>query len=233
MQTVDRIRPSIVAVGTLQTTRQPQFRFFGTGFAIGDGTLVATNAHVIPGNLDAGQDPEQLVVVLPARQPSERVVRRARVVATAAEHDLALLRIDGPALPAVTLGDSDRVQDGESYFFTGFPVGGALGLIPVTHRALVGAVTPIVLPAATANQLDARVIRQAQSGAFDIFQLDAVAFPGNSGSPLYDTANGEVVGIVNMTVARSTRESALPQPTGIAYAIPVKHLRALIAEAKP
>jgi S1-C subfamily serine protease len=233
VETVERVRPSIVAVGTLQATRQPQFRFFGTGFAVGDGNLVATNAHVIPRSLDAGQDPEQVVVVLPARQASERIVRRARVVGTATEHDLALLRVDGPAIPALTLGDSDRVRAGETYFFTGFPVGGALGLIPVTHQALVGAVTPIVLPAANANQLDPRVIRQTQSGSFDIFQLDAVAYPGNSGSPLYDKATGEVVGVVNMTVARSTRESALPQPTGIAYAIPVKHLQELLKSVRP
>jgi serine protease Do len=233
VQTVERVRPSIVAVGTLQATRQPQFRFFGTGFAVGDGTLIATNAHVIPRSLETGQDPEHVVVVLPARQPAERIVRRARVVSTLAEQDLALLKLDGPALPPLVLGDSERVRDGQSYLFTGFPVGGALGLIPVTHRALIGAVTPIVLPAANANQLDARVIRQTQSGSFDIFQLDAVAYPGNSGSPLYDTATGEVIGIVNMTVARSTRESALPQPTGIAYAIPAKHLRGLLERAKP
>ena len=227
-QTVERIRPSIVAVGTLQATRQPQFRFHGTGFAVADGTLIATNADVVPRELASGQDPEQVVVVLPARRPTERVVRRARVVTTLAEQDLALLKLDGPALPPLALGDSDRVHDGQSYFFTGFPVGGALGLIPVTHRALVGAVAPVVLPAANANQLDPRVIRQTQSGSFDIFQLDAVAYPGNSGSPLYDSATGEVIGIVNMTVARSTRESALPQPTGIAYAVPVRYLREMI-----
>jgi S1-C subfamily serine protease len=145
------------------------------------------------------------------------------------DQDLALLKVDGPALPPLVLGDSDRVRDGETYFFTGFPIGGALGLVPVTHQALIGAVTPIVLPAATAAQLDPRAIRQAQSGVFDIFQLDAVAYPGSSGSPLYHPLTGEVVGIVNMTVARNTRESALPQPTGIAFAVPITHLRALMA----
>jgi S1-C subfamily serine protease len=230
---VDRVKPSIVAVGTLQQTRQPQFRFAGTGFAVGDGTIVATNAHVVPRDLAAGQDPEQLVVVLPARQASERIVRRARMVASASDQDLALLRIDGPALPPLAFGDSTQVREGATYFFTGFPVGGALGLIPVTHQALIGAVTPIVLPAANASQLDARVVRQAQSGSFDIFQLDAVAYPGNSGSPLYDIATGEVIGVVNMTLARSTRESALPQPTGIAFAIPVGQLREMLAGLRP
>jgi S1-C subfamily serine protease len=94
-------------------------------------------------------------------------------------------------------------------------------------------VTPIVLPAASANHLDARAIRQAQSGSFDIFQLDAVAYPGSSGSPLYDATSGEVIGVIDMTVARNTRESALPQPTGIAFAIPVRFLRELISNAQP
>lgn len=229
---IDRIKPSVVAVGTFQQTRQPQFSFRGTGFVVGDGRLVATNAHVLPPKLEVGSDPETLVVLLPAQRASERLVRQARSVATSTEHDLALLQLDGPPLPPLTLGDSAGVRDGQQLLFTGFPVGGALGLVPVTHRAMVGAVTPIVLPMASAGQLDARVIRQVQSGSFDIFQLDAVAYPGNSGSPLYDPASGDVVGVINMTLARSTKESALPQPTGIAYAIPALHLRALISEAR-
>ena len=230
--TVDRIRPSIVAVGSFQQTRQPQFRFMGTGFAVGDGTLVATNAHVLPRQLDSGQDPERLVIVIPSRNPNERIVRTAAAWRTLPAQDLALLKVDGAPLPPLTLGDSDRVRDGQQFLFTGFPVGGVLGLIPVTHQALLGAVTPITLPAANAAQLDPRVIRQQQAGSFDIFQLDAVAYPGSSGSPLYDPATGEVVGVINMTVARNTKESALPQPTGIAFAIPVRHLRTLLESAR-
>jgi serine protease Do len=54
--TVERIKPSIVAVGTLQALRQPQFRFSGTGFAVGDGTLIATNAHVLPRHAEPGSE---------------------------------------------------------------------------------------------------------------------------------------------------------------------------------
>ncbi|HAY10768.1 MAG TPA: serine protease, partial [Thauera sp.] len=50
--TVPRIKPSIVAVGTYQRTRSPAFQFRGTGFVVGDGQLVATNAHVLPERLD-------------------------------------------------------------------------------------------------------------------------------------------------------------------------------------
>lgn len=160
-------------------------------------------------------------------------MRRARVMRALEEQDPALLKLDSPPLPPLAPGDSDRVRDGQGDFFTGFPVGGALGLIQVTHQALIGAVTPIVLPAGIANYRDARVSRPAPAGGFDIFEPDAVAYPGKGGRPLYDSATGEVIGIVNLTVARSTQESALPQPTGIAYAIPVRHLRDLLERAKP
>ncbi len=229
---IERVKMAVVAVGTYQRTRQPQFRFRGTGFAVGDGTLIATNAHVLPQALEGGDDAESLVVVLPAREPSQRIVRDASPVAVALDQDLAVLRIGGPALHALPLGDSDRVRDGEAVLFTGFPIGDVLGLIPATHRALIAAVTPIVLPSGNSRQLNSRVIRQLKAGAFEVFQLDAMAYPGSSGSPLYDPQSGEVVGIVNMTIARSTKESTLPQPTGIAYAIPARHLRELLASVR-
>src|SRR4029450_8337312 len=46
-EVVQRIKPSVVAVGTYQKTRGPPFIFLGTGFAVDDGSLIATNAHVI------------------------------------------------------------------------------------------------------------------------------------------------------------------------------------------
>ena len=45
--TLQQIRPSIVAIGSLLPTRSPSFRFFGSGFVVGDGNQVATNAHVV------------------------------------------------------------------------------------------------------------------------------------------------------------------------------------------
>jgi hypothetical protein len=45
--TVAQVKRSVVAVGTFMPSRNPQFRFLGTGFVVGDGKQVATNAHVI------------------------------------------------------------------------------------------------------------------------------------------------------------------------------------------
>lgn len=51
-ETIERIKPSVVVVGTYQQTRSPQFVMRGTGFVVGDGRQVATNAHVIQQALD-------------------------------------------------------------------------------------------------------------------------------------------------------------------------------------
>ena len=140
-----------------------------------------------------------------------------------------LLRFDGPPLPALRLGDSGAVRDGQEVAITGFPLGASLGLVPVTHRGIVSAVTPVGMPAPSASQLDARTVRRLAMGAYNVFQLDLVSYPGNSGSPLFDTHSGEVVGILNMVFVKGTKESAVAMPTGISYAIPAHYLKALLA----
>jgi S1-C subfamily serine protease len=219
------VKSSILAIGTFQATRVPQFRFLGTGFAVGDGTLAATNAHVLPATLDAGADPELLVAVLPGTDPTRISLKKLARLAVDSEHDIALLKMEGPALRPLKLRDSDSVVEGESLLFTGFPIGGVLGLFPATHRAMVSAIAPVALPSASGRQLDPKVIRRLRdSSAFPVFQLDATAYPGNSGSPLYDPATAEVVGILNMVFVKATKESALTQPSGISYAIPSRFL---------
>ena len=64
----------------------------------------------------------------------------------------------------------------------------------------------------------------------EVYRLDISAVPGNSGSPVYDPATGEVVGIVNSVfVRRLKKENAVIRPTGITYAIPPEYLRELLA----
>jgi S1-C subfamily serine protease len=231
--TIARVKLSVVAIGTYQATRVPQFRFSGTGFVVGDGSLLATNAHVLPSVLEPGADPEVLVAMLPAAEPSRPEGRRLTLVASDAGHDLALARIDGARLPPLKLRDSASVHEGDQLLFTGFPIGAVLGLFPATHRAMVAAIAPVAMPAASGQRLDSKVIRRLRDEAFPVFQLDATAYPGNSGSPLYDPTTGDVVGILNMVLVKSTKESALTQPSGISYAIPSRFLVELLARVKP
>ena len=112
VSTLARVKPSVVAVGTYQRTRSPAFVFRGTGFAVGDGMLVATNAHVLPDEID-GAKMEALVIVLPG-DGLTGAVRPVRVVASEPKQDLALLRLEsGPALPALRLASGGGVVEGQ------------------------------------------------------------------------------------------------------------------------
>lgn len=228
-EVLPRIKPSIVAVGTFQRTRSPAFRFLGTGFAVGNGSLVATNAHVIAKAV-TGDQMEVLAVVLPGGDKS--VVRRATQVASDRNSDLAVLRVEGAPLPPLPLAGGELVAEGRNIAFTGFPIGGALGLSPVTHRGIIAAVTPIGIPQANSQQLSPALVRRLADGAFRVYQLDATAYPGNSGSPMFDAETGEVLGIVNMVFVKGTKENVLSSPSGISYAIPVSYLRALLKESQ-
>lgn len=113
LDVIQRIKGSIVAVGTYEKSRTPAFAFLGTGFAVGDGSLVTTNAHVLPRILD-DEHRELLVIVIPGATPAAPAqIRTAKTFAIDQEHDLALVRIEGPKLPALVLGDSSRVREGQ------------------------------------------------------------------------------------------------------------------------
>ncbi len=223
---IEQVKPSIVVIGTYARTRSPAFMMRGTGFVVGNGTLAATNAHVVPDKLDPAIG-ETLMVIVPATRhgPQQRV---ATLVATDASHDLALLRIEGTPLPAMALQSGDHVREGQSVAFTGFPIGSVLGLSPVTHRGIISAITQIAIPGATASQLNAKLIKRLKSGSFEVYQLDGTAYPGNSGGPLFEVEKGEVIGIINMVFVKGTKESVLTHPSGISFAVPVEHLQDLL-----
>lgn len=234
IETIQRIKASVVAVGTFERTRSPQFQFLGTGFAVEDGSLIVTNAHVLPKVLDpALRETLAILIPLPDKDdPNQAQVREAKEVATDADSDLALLRISGPALPPLKLGRSGDIREGQEVLFTGYPIGAILGPHPATHRAIIAAVTPIAIPLSRAGELSTQTIRRLSAGRFPVFQLDATAYPGNSGSPLYDPATGEVLGVINKVFVQGTKEAALTQPSGITYAVPASHLRALLQRAR-
>ena len=102
---VERVRPSVVAVGTFQKTRNPAFFFRGTGFVVADGTLIATAAHAVTEALQV-ENREIMMVLVTVPGVPEPQGREATAVAVDKVHDIALLRIGGTPLPAVTFGNS-------------------------------------------------------------------------------------------------------------------------------
>ena len=225
--TIERTLPGIVGIGTVQKTRRPPAKLVGTGFVVGDGRYVITNSHVIPAKINTAKLEYLAVFTGKGNNPKARQAVRVEIDKA---HDLVLLKIEGAPLPALSLGQSSRVREGEEYAFTGFPLGVIFGLRPVTHRGIISAITPIALQANAASQLDPTQIRRLRS-PYNVFQLDATAYPGNSGSPLYHPETGAVVGIVNKVFVKEGRENVLAKPSGISYAIPATYARKLLEKA--
>jgi S1-C subfamily serine protease len=223
------VKPAVVGVGTFNPTGSPRANLQGTGFAVLDGRHVVSCAHIFDKPLDSEKKETHAIFIGRDRQMT---VRPAKLIATHKARDLALLEIEGDPLPALKLGDSSKVREGWQLYFTGYPIGSVLGLNPSTHRAGLAAIIPIFTPLAAASQLNARTLKQAKE-PYEVFELDAVAYPGNSGSPVWHPDTGEVLGVVNSVYVKGAKEAALSAPSGISYAIPVKYVRHLLEQALP
>lgn len=136
----------------------------GSGMIIDKAGYVLTNSHVIEGN-------ETMTVVLSdGRRLPASTVGRDEIT------DLAILRISSENLPVVTLGDSDRLGQGEEVIAIGYPLD--LAGSATVSRGIVSAFRSI--------------------DGVDYIQTDAAINPGNSGGPLLKLS-GEVIGIASYT----------------------------------
>lgn len=221
---VKQTKPSIVGIGTQEKTRRPPSVLMATGFVIGDGQQIVTNAHAIP-VLDEAHF-ERLVIFVGTGRNVE--IRPVKIVRTDTQHDLVLLRQDGSPLPPLKLAPSSPLaEEGSGIAFVGYPIGSVLGLYPVTHSGILAAVTPVAIPAAHSNSLSAARVRALKNPYF-VYQLDATAYPGNSGSPVLDTETNDVIAVINKVFVKSKKENVLSDPSGITYAIPVTYVHKLM-----
>ncbi|WP_079203123.1 Do family serine endopeptidase AlgW [Pseudomonas sp. CC6-YY-74] len=176
-----------------------QFRkFFGDNLpkqrrmesSLGSAVIMSTEGYLLTNNhVVTGAD--QIVVAL--RDGRETL---ARIIGSDPETDLAVLKIDLPDLPAITLGRSDNIRIGDVTLAIGNPFGVGqtvtMGIISATGR----------------NQLGLNTYE-------DFIQTDAAINPGNSGGALVD-AHGNLVGINTAIFSKSGGSQ------GIGFAIPVK-----------
>ena len=222
---VARIRPSVVGIGSYHTKDKPTVQYFGTGFVIHDGTVVVTNAHVVE-EIEKRERINELRVFFPDTKEVDG--RKATLIAKDTFHDVAILRFDGPAAPALRLEINKKPPQGQEVGVMGYPIGFRLGLVPAVHKGIVAAITPAVLPLPSGVKMT-RQLAMTLRKSYEIYQLNLVVFPGNSGSPLFDARDGRVWGIINKTLGGKTREHLIENPTGISYAVPAWWIHELVA----
>jgi len=218
---VSKIKASTVSVGTYSFKDVPMTRFRGTGFAIGDGSRIVTNHHVVR----AIKEKKRMFYLRIFHKNLSGKGVKAVLVAEDPFHDLAILEMARKIDPLPMAADG-TLKEGHQVAFTGFPIGFVLGLNATTHTGIVSAIAPVMLPSPHGSLIKGEMIKYLEH-PWDIIQLDAVAFPGNSGSPVYRIATGQVVGVINKVFVKGKKEHVLKEPTGITYAVPVSFVRKL------
>lgn len=171
--------------------RELRRQSLGSGFILDSEGYIITNNHVI-------ENSEDITVTL-----WDESEYKARVKGRDPKTDLALIKIDAnKPLPAVTLGDSDKLSVGDWIIAVGNPYG------------LGSTVTAGIVSAKS---------RFIGSGPYDDFiQTDAAINPGNSGGPLFNI-KGEVVGISS---------AIIPMAQGIGFAIPINLVKEVAQSLK-
>jgi len=159
---------------------EAQPRGVGSGFILTSDGFVMTNAHVVEGA-------DEVIVTL-----TDNREYKAKIIGADKRTDVAVVKIEATGLPAVKIGDSNRLKVGEWVMAIGSPFG------------LENTVTAGIVSA-----------KQRDTGDYLPFiQTDVAINPGNSGGPLINM-RGEVVGINSQIYSRSGGFQ------GISFAIPM------------
>ena len=222
VEVVKKVQPSVVSVALFTPLESRMPAILGTGFVIANGQYIVTNYHVVSKELDKNVVQHYVALSGQGKNPT---VHKMVLVDSDPVHDLAILKIE-QTLPAMRLGADTFAPAGTSIAMTGYPIGAVLGLYPATHAGIVAAIAPDAAPARDADALTLQMLSRLKE-PFLIYQLDITAFPGNSGSPVYDRSTGEVIAVLNKVFVSQGKESALSSPSGISYAIPIKQVKAL------
>jgi S1-C subfamily serine protease len=195
---IEKVSPAVVSVATLRVIQESMFdaipvRGMGSGIIFDSNGGILTNHHIV-------EEAERVEVLTPDGKKFQ-----GEVLGSDAMSDVAVVRVDGENLPAVKLGDSDKLKVGQISIAIGNPYG----------FMLPG-------PAATVGVISAlkRHIHVEGHMYEDLIQTDASINPGNSGGPLVDSS-GMVVGV---------NTANIPFAQGIGFAIPINAARRIAKE---
>jgi serine protease Do len=168
--------------------REQREQGLGSGVIVSPEGYILTNNHVVDGATD-------VKVTL-----SDNREFKARVIGTDPKTDIAVVKIDATALPAIVIGDSSKVQIGDYALAVGDPFGVGktvtMGIVSATGRTGLGI-----------------------EAYEDFIQTDAPINPGNSGGALIND-RGELVGINTAIISHGSEGNQ-----GIGFAVPVNLAR--------
>lgn len=172
----------------------------GSGFIVGEDGIILTNKHVV-----MVPHAQYTVITQDGQKSPVQILARDPV------NDVAILRIKRKGLPTIELGDSDKLELGQ----TVLAIGNALGIF----RNTVSAGIVSGLSRSLAAIADIHAPAQEMRG---LIQTDAAINPGNSGGPLVDIS-GRVIGVNSAMVFGAQN---------IGFAIPINSAKRDLADLK-
>ena len=167
----------------------------GSGFILTDDGYIVTNYHVVEGATE---------LTVTTHDGTEYP---AELKGKDATNDVAVLKVEGENMPAVTLGSSHDLVIGDMVAAIGNP----LGKLAATQT--IGYVSGINREVATGGVTTISMI-----------QTDAAINPGNSGGPLFNMY-GQVIGITTAKYSGTTNSGATIE--GLGFAIPIDDVAAM------
>ena len=176
-----------------RSVRTPKQQGSGSGVIISNDGYIVTNNHVVA-------DADELTVTL-----NDNKEYSARIIGTDKTTDLALIKIDGKNLPAITIANSEDIKVGEWVLAVGNPFN-------LTNTVTAGIVS-------------AKGRSLYQNGVESFIQTDAAINPGNSGGALVNT-RGELIGINAMLYSQTGSFS------GYGFAIPTSIMNKVVDDLK-
>ena len=176
-----------------RSVRTPKQQGSGSGVIISADGYIVTNNHVVA-------DADELTVTL-----NDNKEYSARIIGTDKTTDLALIKIDGKNLPAITIANSENIKVGEWVLAVGNPFN-------LTNTVTAGIVS-------------AKGRSLYQNGVESFIQTDAAINPGNSGGALVNT-RGELIGINAMLYSQTGSFS------GYGFAIPTSIMNKVVDDLK-
>ena len=193
-----RVSPAVVSITVTSSTGGDT----GSGFFINSNGYILTNNHVVQA---AAVGNGSISVNLVNGKNYQ-----AKIVGRDSSYDLAVLKIEVTDAPALTLGDSDKVQVGDNVIAIGSPLG------------LAGTVTSGIISAK--NRAVTSGSGSGERSFINALQTDAAINPGNSGGPLVDQS-GAVIGVNSAIASLSASYGSQAGSIGLGFAIPINQAR--------
>lgn len=193
-----KVSPSVVAIGITRQSINFQESTIGTGFVVSDKGVIVTNKHVV-----SDTSATYTVVTKDGQKYEVNKIYRDPIL------DLAIVSTNATGLKPVEIGDSSKLEVGQ----TAIAIGNALGQF--TNSVTTGIVSGLGRKVSAGDPLSG-----ASESLDNLIQTDAAINPGNSGGPLLNSA-GQVIG-----VDVATTEGA----QNIGFAIPINTVKPIIDE---